>query len=84
MRSAAEIFLIGTLGAPKIKNRSTPNPLLTGDWPERPQDIDSIIVDSLRREHSRKPDQMIPLIESFFDGPYLELFARTQRPNWTT
>jgi N6-adenosine-specific RNA methylase IME4 len=83
LRSAAELFLIGTLGAPKIKNRSIPNLLLTGDCPERPQDIDSIIVDSLRREHSRKPDEMIPLIENLFDGPYLELFARTQRPGWT-
>ena len=45
MRSAAELFLIGTLGAPRIKNHSTRNLLLTGDWPERPQDIDSIIVD---------------------------------------
>jgi N6-adenosine-specific RNA methylase IME4 len=35
----------------------------------RPEDIDSIIVDSLRREHSRKPDEMIPLIENLFDGP---------------
>jgi hypothetical protein len=25
---------------------------------------------------------MIPLIENLFDGPYLELFARTQRPGW--
>lgn len=26
---------------------------------------------------------MIPLIENLFDGPYLELFARTQRPGRT-
>ena len=26
---------------------------------------------------------MIPLIENLFDGPYLELFVRTQRPGWT-
>ena len=42
--------------------------------------LDSIIVAPLRREHSRKPDKMIPLIENLFDGPYLELFARTQPP----
>ena len=84
LRSAAELFLIGALGAPRIKNRSTRNLLLTGEWPQRPEDIDSIIVDSLRREHSRKPDEMIPLIENLFDGPYLELFVRTQRPGWPT
>jgi N6-adenosine-specific RNA methylase IME4 len=82
LRSAAELFLIGTLGAPRIKNRSTRNLLLTGELPQRTVDIDSIIVDSLRREHSRKPDEMIPLIENLFEGPYLELFARTQRPGW--
>jgi N6-adenosine-specific RNA methylase IME4 len=33
-----------------------------------------------RQDHSRKPEEMIPLIERILDGPYLELFAR-QRPN---
>jgi N6-adenosine-specific RNA methylase IME4 len=33
-----------------------------------------------RHEHSRKPAEMIPLIENILDGPYLELFAR-ERPN---
>jgi N6-adenosine-specific RNA methylase IME4 len=33
-----------------------------------------------RTEHSRKPDEMIPLIERILDGPYLEVFAR-RRPN---
>ena len=33
-----------------------------------------------RTEHSRKPDEMIPLIERLLDGPYAELFAR-RRPN---
>jgi N6-adenosine-specific RNA methylase IME4 len=33
-----------------------------------------------RQQHSRKPEEMIPLIERILDGPYLELFAR-QRPN---
>jgi N6-adenosine-specific RNA methylase IME4 len=33
-----------------------------------------------RTEHSRKPDEMIPLIERVLDGPYVELFAR-RRPN---
>lgn len=36
-----------------------------------------------RREHSRKPDESYDRIEALFDGPYLELFARTRRPGWT-
>ena len=35
------------------------------------------------REHSRKPDDMYDLCETLFEGPYLELFARQQRPGWT-
>lgn len=35
-----------------------------------------------KREHSRKPDQIYPLIESCSPGPYLELFARFCRPGW--
>jgi len=41
------------------------------------------IILSPRREHSRKPDEAYDRIEQYCDGPRLELFARTQRPNWT-
>jgi N6-adenosine-specific RNA methylase IME4 len=36
------------------------------------------------REHSRKPDGIHDRIERLVSGPYLELFARQSRPNWTT
>jgi N6-adenosine-specific RNA methylase IME4 len=36
-----------------------------------------------RREHSRKPDEIYARVEELLDGPYLELFARSERPNWT-
>jgi N6-adenosine-specific RNA methylase IME4 len=36
-----------------------------------------------RREHSRKPDEQYDRIEALVAGPYLELFARNQRPGWT-
>lgn len=36
-----------------------------------------------RREHSRKPDCVHGRIERLVEGPYLELFARAQRPGWT-
>ena len=35
-----------------------------------------------RRQHSRKPDCVYERIERLVAGPYLELFARTQRPGW--
>ena len=38
---------------------------------------------SRKREHSRKPDELYPIIESCSWGPYLELFARTRREGWT-
>jgi N6-adenosine-specific RNA methylase IME4 len=36
-----------------------------------------------KREHSRKPDELFPIIEACSPGPYLELFARGMRPDWT-
>jgi N6-adenosine-specific RNA methylase IME4 len=36
-----------------------------------------------RREHSRKPAGIHERIERLVAGPYLELFARQQRPGWT-
>lgn len=32
--------------------------------------------------HSRKPANVYDLIESMYDGPYIELFARVQREGW--
>lgn len=37
-----------------------------------------------RREHSRKPDCVYERIERLVAGPYLELFARQTRPNWSS
>lgn len=35
-----------------------------------------------KREHSRKPDELYPLIEACSPGPFLELFARGKRTGW--
>jgi N6-adenosine-specific RNA methylase IME4 len=40
------------------------------------------LIVSPRREHSRKPDEIYDQIEELVAGPYLELFARSQRPGW--
>lgn len=36
-----------------------------------------------KREHSRKPDELYGVIERCSPGPFLELFARGARDNWT-
>ena len=37
-----------------------------------------------KREHSRKPDEIYPIVEACSPGPFLELFARgNTRSNWT-
>ena len=41
------------------------------------------IIPSMKREHSRKPDEAYEIIESCSQGPYLELFARTKRKGWS-
>jgi N6-adenosine-specific RNA methylase IME4 len=40
------------------------------------------ILSTRKREHSRKPDELYDIIEKCSPGPYLELFARHQRPHW--
>jgi N6-adenosine-specific RNA methylase IME4 len=41
------------------------------------------IIKTMKREHSRKPDELYPLIEACSPGPYLELFARGPRARWS-
>ena len=41
------------------------------------------LVATRKREHSRKPDEQYAIIEACSRGPYLELFARGIRKNWS-
>lgn len=41
------------------------------------------LIATRKREHSRKPDEQYEVIESCSWGPYLELFGRGQREDWT-
>lgn len=41
------------------------------------------MIETRKREHSRKPDEQYELIESCSPGPYLEMFARYAQPGWT-
>jgi N6-adenosine-specific RNA methylase IME4 len=40
------------------------------------------IIRTMKREHSRKPDELYDIIEDCSPGPFLELFARGTRPGW--
>ena len=41
------------------------------------------IIQSQKRGHSQKPDELYEVIEGCSPGPYLELFARFKRPGWS-
>lgn len=41
------------------------------------------MIETRKREHSRKPDEQYDIIEACSPGPYLELFARHPKSNWT-
>jgi N6-adenosine-specific RNA methylase IME4 len=41
------------------------------------------MIETRKREHSRKPDEQYALIEACSPGAYLEMFARHQKPGWT-
>lgn len=68
-RNVTEVLLFGTRG----KNARTLGP-------GRSQ---VNMMQTRKREHSRKPDEQYDLIESCSWGPYLELFGRGVRNGWT-
>lgn len=41
------------------------------------------MIETRKREHSRKPDEQYDLIESCSPGPFLEMFARHPREGWS-
>jgi hypothetical protein len=41
------------------------------------------MLETRKREHSRKPDEQYDLIERASPGPHLEMFARYRRAGWS-
>ncbi len=65
------------------RSNSEPCLLATRGKPKRLHaDVRQGIIEP-RREHSRKPDCVHDRIMRLVAGPYLELFGRQERPNWT-
>lgn len=69
-RNVTEILLFG------IRKKSAPNRTLQ---PARSQ---VNLIRTQKREHSRKPDEFLPIIESCSEAPRIELFARGNRDGW--
>lgn len=69
-RNVTELLLFG------IKKKSAPNRTLA---PARSQ---VNLIRTQKREHSRKPDEIIPIIEACSSAPRIELFARGDREGW--
>lgn len=67
-RNVTEMLLFGIRGT---KNRTLD--------PARSQ---VNLIRTMKREHSRKPDEMVSIIEACSPGPFLELFARGDREGW--
>lgn len=66
------------------RSNSEPALLATRGKPKRLHaDVRMGIIESAR-EHSRKPSCVYARIERLVAGPYLEMFARTTRPGWTS
>lgn len=68
-RNVTEILLFGVRG----KNARTLDPGRT----------QVNMIQTRKREHSRKPDEQYDLIESCSPGQYLEMFGRGVRQGWT-
>lgn len=69
-RNVTELLLFG------IKKKSAPNRTLA---PARSQ---VNLLRTMKREHSRKPDEIVPIIEACSQEPRIELFARGTRSGW--
>jgi N6-adenosine-specific RNA methylase IME4 len=73
LRSATEPFLIGTIGRPGVADRSIRNLIET--------EMDGAAIESLRREHSRKPPEMREIVERISPQALcVELFGREPWP----
>lgn len=67
-RGSTEHVLFGVKGSQALKRKDV------GTWFQAPRGP---------RGHSSKPDEFSALVESCSPGPYLEMFARSNRAGWT-
>ena len=68
-RNVTEILLFGVRGKKDLRTLA----------PARSQ---VNLLRTQKREHSRKPEEIFPIIQACSPGPFIELFARGQREGW--
>lgn len=64
--NSAEFLLVATKGSPPR----------IGRWPS------SVVVTAAPKQHSRKPEVFMDLVETVSPGPFLEMFSRRARFGW--
>ena len=67
-RGQTEQILFGVKGSQMLKRKDLPTVF---HWPRGPNG------------HSSKPVEMLEMVESASPGPYLEIFSRHDRSDWT-
>lgn len=90
-RKNLEPCLLATIGNPQLRQDGLADLFGQHNAPEGVRSVRDFIeynpfdaIRAPRREHSRKPDEQYNRIETLFDGPYVELFARNQRRGWVS
>lgn len=78
-RANTEDVLLFTRGNPSRVRKDVYQMIATLE--ENPFETPAILAPVAR--HSAKPGEVHDRIERLVDGPYLELFARRERPGWT-
>ena len=73
-RGQHELLLLGKRGKPDYSRRPNGSEVGRKIWPS--------VIHAPKQEHSQKPEAIIDIIETFSNGPYLELFARRIRMGW--
>ena len=78
-RANTEDVLLCTQGAPQRLRKDVYQVLAS--LMEAPDETPAVLAPV--RRHSQKPEEVQDRVERLVAGPYLELFARRQRPGWT-
>lgn len=94
VRMEHEVCLIATSGRGASRTDAGIRSTFEDVWPDvvRPSDgvtpyggedfVSVVFSAEASRRHSEKPKVFFDIVERLYEGPYLELFAREQRPGW--
>lgn len=63
---SAEFLLVCVKGTPRVLAKAS----------------SSVVLASQSKQHSRKPDEFMDIVERVSPGPYVELFSRSPRMGW--